>query len=193
MKTLFSHFNGLEMFFLICAIVGGIFVSIRLVMQLIGIGHDGGGSFESGGHDFDSHHADSDIGFKVLSLHGLTSFLMMFGLVGLALYRQSGMGTFISIVGAFAAGLVSVWIIKKLFSLILKLQSSGTISIDSTVGSQGKVYLNIPGNGTGRVLISVNNSLREYEAASSDEKEISTDTPIRVIWVDGNVLVVERI
>ena len=139
------------MFFLICAIVGGIFVFIRLVMQLIGIGHDGGGSFESGGHDFDSHHADSDIGFKVLSLHGLTSFLMMFGLVGLALYRQSGMGTFISIVGAFAAGLVSVWIIKKLFSLILKLQSSGTISIDSTVGSQGKVYLNIPGNGTGRV------------------------------------------
>jgi membrane protein implicated in regulation of membrane protease activity len=193
MKILFAQFNGLEMFFLICAIIGGAFVSIRLVMQLIGIGHDGGGDFDTGGHGFDAHHADSDIGFKVLSLHGLTSFLMMFGLVGLALYRQSRMGAFISIVGAVAAGLASVWIIKKLFSLILKLQSSGTISIDSTVGSQGRVYLKIPANGTGRVLVSVNNSLREYEAASSDEKEISTDTPIRVIWVDGNVLVVERI
>lgn len=193
MNTLFEHFNGLETFFLVCAIIGGAFVSIRLVMQLIGIGHDGGGDLDTGGHDFDSHHADSDVGFKVLSLHGLTSFLMMFGLVGLALYRQSRMGTVVSIVGAFAAGVVSVWIIKKLFSLILKLQSSGTISIDSTVGAQGRVYLNIPEKGTGRVLVNVNNSLREYEAASSDEKEISTDTPIRVIYVDGNVLVVERI
>jgi membrane protein implicated in regulation of membrane protease activity len=193
MKALFAHFNGLEMFFLICAIIGGIFVSVRLIMQMAGIGHDGGGEFDTGGHDFDAHHADSDIGFKVLSIHGLTSFLMMFGLVGLAMYRQSRMGTFISIAGAFAAGLASVWVIKKLFSLILKLQSSGTISIDSTVGSQGKVYLTIPKNGTGRVLVSVNNSLREYEAASDDEKEISTDTPIRVVWVDGNVLVVERI
>lgn len=193
MNTLFEHFNGLETFFLVCAIIGGAFVSIRLVMQLIGIGHDGGGDLDTGGHDFDSHHADSDVGFKVLSLHGLTSFLMMFGLVGLALYRQSRMGTVVSIVGAFAAGVVSVWIIKKLFSLILKLQSSGTISIDSTVGAQGRVYLNIPEKGTGRVLVNVNNSLREYEAASSDEKEISTDTAIRVIYVDGNVLVVERI
>ena len=193
MNTLFEHFNGLETFFLVCAIIGGAFVSIRLVMQLIGIGHDGGGDLDTGGHDFDSHHADSDVGFKVLSLHGLTSFLMMFGLVGLALYRQSRMGTVISIVGAFAAGVVSVWIIKKLFSLILKLQSSGTISIDSTVGAQGRVYLKIPEKGTGRVLVNVNNSLREYEAASSDEKEIHSDTPIRVIWVDGNVLVVERI
>ena len=193
MKILLAHFNGLEVFFLICAIIGGAFVFIRLVMQLIGIGHDDGGGFDTGGHDFDSHHADSDVGFKVLSLHGLTSFLMMFGLVGLALYRQSRMGSFISIVGAFAAGLISVWIIKKLFSLILKLQSSGTISIDSTVGAQGRVYLKIPEKGTGRVLVNVNNSLREYEAASSDEKEISSDTPIRVIWVDGNVLVVERI
>ena len=148
MKSLFAQFNGLEMLFLICAIIGGIFVSIRLVMQLIGIDHDGGGDFDTGGHDFDTGHTDSDIGFKVLSLHGLTSFLMMFGLVGLALYGQSGMGSFISIVGAFAAGLVSVWIIKKLFALILKLQSSGTISSDSTVGSKGKVYLTIPGNGT---------------------------------------------
>lgn len=191
MKDLFAQFNGLEIFFLICAVVGGIFVIVRLAMQFIGFDHDGG--LDSGGHDIDAHHADSDIGFKVLSLHGLTSFLMMFGLVGLAMYRQSNMGTFVSIIGAFAAGMVSVWIIKKLFSLVIGLQSSGTIAIDNTIGSQGKVYLTIPANSTGRVLVNVNNSLREYEASSLDEKEIKTDTPIRVAWVDGNILVVERI
>ena len=193
MTTLFSQFNGLEKFFLICAIVGGLFVLFRLIMQFIGIGHDGGSDFDAGGHNIDGHHADSDIGFKILSLHGLTSFFMMFGLVGLALYRQSRMSVFISMIGAVAAGLISVWIIKKLFSLTVSLQSSGTISIDDTVGCKGKVYLTIPIDGTGKVLISVKNSLREYEARTNDDTTIKSDTPIRVIWVDGNVLVVEKV
>ena len=190
---LFSQYQGIEVFFGICALIGGAFVLLRIVTQLIGIDHGDSGNFDAGGHDFDSHHADSDVGFKILSLHGLTAFLMMFGLVGLALYRQSGMGTFISISGAIVAGLASVWIIKKLFYVIVNLQSSGTIAIDSTVGAQGKVYTTIPENGTGRVLITVNNSLREYDAASQDTHAIATATPIRVVWVDGNILVVERI
>ena len=75
----------------------------------------------------------------------------------------------------------------------MSLQSSGTISIDDTVGCKGKVYLTIPIDGTGRVLISVKNSLREYEARTNDDTQIKTDTPIRVIWVDGGVLVVEKV
>jgi membrane protein implicated in regulation of membrane protease activity len=86
-----------------------------------------------------------------------------------------------------------VWVIGKLFSMVAKLQSSGTIDINRAVGAQGKVYLRIPENGTGRVLVTVNNSLREYDAQSNDSKQIASDTPIRVVWVDGNVLVVEKI
>jgi hypothetical protein len=106
---------------------------------------------------------------------------MMFGLVGMALYRQIRMGVAVSVIGAIIAGVAAVWVIKKLFLMILRLQSSGTISIDHAVGSQGKVYLTIPAKGTGRVLINVHNSLREYEASSSDETEIRTDTPIRFV------------
>lgn len=193
MRSLFAQFNGIEIFFLICAIVGGIFVLFRLVMQMIGFDHDSHGDFQTDGHDFTDHHTDSDIGFKLLSLQGLTAFLMMFGLVGLAMYHQSKMGTLVSMIGAVAAGFASVWIIKKLFNAIVKLQSSGTIAMKSTVGAQGKVYLTIPENGAGRVLIKVQNSLREFDASSQDNKSIATDTPIRVVWVDGNVLVVEKI
>ena len=193
MNEMFSQFNGVEIFFLICALIGAAFVLIRFMMLIVGIDHDVDSDVPSGGHGFDSHHADSDVGFKLLSLQGITSFLMMFGLVGLALYRQSKTGVLISMGGAVAAGLASVWIIGKLFFLIMKLKSSGTITIDSTVGSQGNVYLTIPEKGAGRVLISVRNSLREYDAISNDNKAIQTGTPIRVVWVDGNVLVVERI
>ncbi|UCF93378.1 MAG: NfeD family protein [Desulfobacterales bacterium] len=193
MRSIFMQFNGVEVFFLLCAVVGGIFVLTRLILQFIGIDHHGDGDFGVDGPHLDAHHADSDVGFKILSIHGLTSFLLMFGLVGLALYRQSKMGTLLSMTGAVAAGLASVWMIGKLFSLVAKLQSSGTITIDSTVGAEGRVYLTIPEDGTGRVLINVRNSLREYDAASVDHKTIKSDTPIRVVWVDGNVLVVERI
>ena len=186
MAKIFNQFNGVEVFFLICAIVGGIFVLIRLIMQFIGADHHDA-------HHFETNHTDSDVGFTMLSLHGLTSFFMMFGLVGLAVYRNVQLGIFISIFCAIAAGLASVWFIGKLFFLAMKLQSSGTITIDHTIGTQGKVYLTIPENGTGRVLINVNKSLREYDASSHNEKEISTGTPIRVVWVDGNILVVERI
>ncbi len=189
MSEIFSQFNGVEIFFLICALVGGLFVILKFMMQFIGMDHD----VDVGGHDIDVHHADSDVGFQILSLHGITSFLMMFGLVGLALYRQSQVGILFSMAGAVAAGFASVWIIGKLFFISARLKSSGTISIDSTVGAQGKVYLTIPENGIGRVLIKVRNSLREYDATADDGRGISTGTPVRVIWVDGNVLVVERI
>ena len=193
MDSFFSQYSAVETFFFICAVVGGFFVLMKFAMMFMGFDHDVSHDFDGGGHGIDAHHSDSDTGFHVLSLHGISSFLMMFGLVGLAMYRQNGLGTFISLTGAVVAGCISVWIIGKLFFMFNKLQSNGTISIDSAVGAQGKVYLKIPEEGTGRVLVNAKNSLREYDASTNDGKGIETGTPIRVIWVDGNVVVVERI
>lgn len=193
MGTFFSQFSGMEIFFIICAFAGGFFVIMKFMMQFMGFDSHSGGDFDAGGHNIDFQHSDSDVGFHVLSLHGISSFLMMFGLVGLAMYRQSSMGVFMSIIGAIIAGCASVWGIGKIFKAANRMRSSGTISIEDTVGSQGKVYMHIPEKGTGRVLVTVNNSLREYDATSNDSKAIDTGTPIRVVWVDGNILVVEKI
>jgi membrane protein implicated in regulation of membrane protease activity len=193
MGQFFSHYSAMEIFFIICAIVGGFFVIVKFVMQFIGLDSDSGHDLNVDSHNIDAHHSDSDVGFHVLSLHGITSFLMMFGLVGLAMYRQSSMGITMSLLGAVIAGCASVWIIGKVFMLASKMKSSGTISIDNTVGTQGKVYMHIPEKGSGRVLVTVNNSLREYDATSNNGMAIDTGTPIRVVWVDGNLLVVEKI
>lgn len=193
MNEFLSQYNGVEIFFFICAVVGGVFVIIKFIMQFIGLDADVGGDFDIDGHDIDLDHADSDAGFHVLSLLGISSFLLMFGLVGLAMYRQSHLGMLFSLIGAMLVGCVSVWVIGKMFMFMSKMKSSGTIAIDSTVGAQGKVYMKIPDNGTGRILIKVKNSLREYDATSHDSKAIETGTPVRVVWVDGNMIVVERI
>ncbi len=193
MGTFFSHYSAIEIFFVICAFVGGFFVIVKFILQFIGLDSEGGHDLNIDSHNIDAHHSDSDAGFHVLSLHGITSFLMMFGLVGLAMYRQSSMGIIMSLLGAVIAGCASVWIIGKIFMLASRMKSSGTISIDNTVGAQGKVYMRIPEKGSGRVLVTVNNSLREYDATSNDGKALDTGTPVRVVWVDGNQLVVERI
>lgn len=192
MNDYFSQFNSVEIFFIICAVFGGFFVLVKFIMQFIGFDADVDGDIDLDGHDFDAH-TDSDTGFHILSLHGISSFLMMFGLVGLGMYRQSHLGIIISLIGAIIAGGISVWIIGKMFMLASKMKSSGTIAIDSTVGAKGKVYMKIPQKGSGRVLVNVKNSLREYDATSNDSKAIDTGTPVRVVWVDGNLLVVERI
>jgi membrane protein implicated in regulation of membrane protease activity len=193
MGTFFYHYSAIEIFFVICAVVGGFFVIVKFIMQFIGMDSDASHDLNLDSHNIDTHHADSDVGFHVLSLHGITSFLMMFGLVGLAMYRQSSMGIVMSLIGAVIAGSGSVWIISKIFMLATKMKSSGTIPIDNTVGAQGKVYMHIPEKGSGRVLVTVNNSLREYDAISNDGKALDTGTPVRVVWVDGNQLVVEKI
>ena len=193
MDSFFSQYSPAETFFFICAVVGSFFVLMKFAMMFMGFDHDVAHGFDTGGHGIDANHSDSDTGFHALSLQGISSFLMMFGLVGLAMHRQSSFGMVLSLAGAVAAGCFSVWIIGKMFLMFNKLKSNGAISIDSTVGAQGKVYMKIPEKRTGRVLINVKNSLREYEALTNDGKGIDTGTPIRVIWVDGNVLVVERI
>lgn len=192
MTNFLADFNGLETFFLACAVIGGFFVLVKLVLQFIGgDGVDDGGI--NAGMEGSADHGDSDVGFRVLSLHGLSSFFMMFGLVGLALYRQSQSGVVVSTLGAVVAGSASVWLIGKLFKGAAQLQSSGTLKTENAVGCTGTVYLNIPAAGTGRVSLNFHNRLREFDAMEKDGQALTTGTPVRVVRVNANVLIVEVI
>ena len=192
MVNVFSDFNGLEIFFLICAVIGGFFVLLKLILQFIGGDTDTDVDVDSG-MDIDTAHVDSDIGFRLLSMHGLSAFFMMFGLVGLALYRQSQVGVMISMIGVVAAGVVSVWIIGKLFQMAVRMQSSGTLKTADAVGCTGTVYLTIPKEGTGRVSLNFRNHLREFDATERNGVEVPTGTPVRVVEINANILVVEII
>lgn len=194
MESWFSNLNGLDLFFLGCALLGGIPLLIRFVLQFMGadLGDESAlnADFESadGGAEF-----DADASLKFLSLHGITSFLMMFGLVGYALYRQSEVGAAWSLGGATIAGYASFWVIGKLFAFIANMQSSGTVDTSLAVGSKGKVYTTIHPDKTGSVMVTVQGRLREYDAASADKETIKTGTLIRVTEVNGHILIVTPI
>lgn len=201
MGAFFESLNAVEKIFFICAVLGGVMFILRLLLSLFGGHHDADmGGDAHGGFDVhdvqDAHggHHDSDASFKILSLQGLTAFFMMFGLVGLALSRQSGWATMWATIGAFTGGLAAMWVMAKIFKGMTKLQSDGTMDIQNAVGQEGTVYLTIPAEGEGKVQVTVQGSLRELTAVSKYKTEIKTGERIVVDSVTGaNLLMVKKI
>lgn len=119
---------------------------------------------------------------------------MMFGLVGLALSKESQAGALWSIVGGLLAGLFTLWLTAKIFISMKKLQSDGSLDMNAAIGVQGTVYLTIPANDSGQVQLNVQNRLRIFDAISHDKSEIKTGERVRVLkLVNGNVLVVSQV
>ncbi len=134
--------------------------------------------------------SDSDGGFQALTIQGISSFFAMFGVVGFTLYHNASLGMVLALVGALAAGVsLRCGSSTRSSDRMLRLQSSGTVSLFAAVGSEGSVYLTVGKDG-GRVQINFANRLREFEAVSADGATIPTGTAIRVQSVAANTLVV---
>jgi membrane protein implicated in regulation of membrane protease activity len=188
MPIFYLSLSGLEKVFFVCAAVSAFLFVIRMGLMILG-GDD------SGEVDLDADFDDMGHGFQLLTIHGLNAFSLMFGLVGLALSRQSGASAGWSIIGGLVAGMLTMAVFAKLMEMMLNLQSSGTVNVRNAVGRDGTVYLQIQAGGTGKVQLVVQNRLRIYDAKSEDkEQQIDTGEPIQVVEVIGaNLLIVKKI
>ncbi len=175
--------------FLGCALIGGGVFVVRTLLQFMGVGGGDNVDGAAGGAD----HADSDEGFRVLSLQGISAFCMMFGLVGLALVRQSGVAPPLALLAAAGAGVGTVWVISKMFAVMGRLQSSGNTDLYRAIGQEGQVYLTVQRGGEGKVQLVVQNRLSVYDARAEDGAELATGRRVRVVAVNGEVLVVQPV
>ena len=184
--SLFQDLSPIEIVYWASAIIGGVLFLFRTALLFIG------GDVGDAEADGEISDGDSDISFKLLSLQGLTAFFMMFGLSGLA-FVSSGLADVWSTLGGAAIGLFSVWVLRYIFSIFLRLQSDGTIQLKNAIGQSGVVYLRIPAKGTGQVQVSVQGGLKIFDAQSSSEEEIPTGENVLVVDIIGeNLLIVEK-
>jgi membrane protein implicated in regulation of membrane protease activity len=205
MTEWWNELTGVDTFFVICATIGGVFFMFRLVLQFAGVfgdadmDHDVDADVDV--HDLGDHvdgsidHADAvgpaDFSFQLFTFQGLTGFFLMFGLVGYAARRQFNAGMTVSLVAAIAAGLLMVLLISWLFSFFRKMQHSGTLDLKNAIGSSGRIYLTVPGQGTGKVEVKFQGRVSVLDAVSRDNVELKTDTRVKVVdVVSGNMLVV---
>ena len=196
MLSWFGTLSGTDHFFLVCAVIGSLGVLLRLVSQILGFAGgdmDGGVDVDisDGVSHADAHHAGD--GFKIISVHGLAAFFMMFGLVGFALNRENQAPVIVSLVFGVIAGAVSVWVIARLFKMANKLQSVGNLDVSKAVGCLGTVYMQIPEGASGRVVVNIGGRQREMDAVHVSGEAIATGTPIVVVKIEETIAVVDLV
>ena len=106
--------SGIDILFAAMAVIGTTLFVIYFLLLIIGGFADGvlDGVF---GIDFDM---DSGFAFELLTLQGILSFIMMFGIFGLAV-SQANDSTLMAIGAGTLAGLVSMYIMGKVYHLSL--------------------------------------------------------------------------
>ncbi len=173
---------------------------IQTILTFLGAGGDGGIDT-----DFDTS-ADVDLGggdgtfdvdpsMNLLTFRNLVNFCLGFGWTSVLLYEKIPNHALLMFV-AVLVGVALVAAVMWLFKWMSSMQQSGNIDIHaSAVGCEGKVYLTIPGErkGEGKVQITINNSVREYDALCEGDT-IPTGSPIKVVGViNDHTLLVEEI
>lgn len=178
----------METVYLVCAIVGGTLLIGQMLLSVIGIGHhDGDVHVDHDVHHDAGHDHDSSWFVGLLTFRAVVAALMFFGLVGLASSQRFAEDAVaplgLALAGGFAAMFAVSWIMKQLH----QLRAEGTVRIDRAVGTNGTVYLTIPGHksGVGKVTINLQNRTMEYQAITNHEA-LLTGAKVRVVGVIGS-------
>jgi len=182
----------LDQLFFFSAVGGGTLFAIQLALLFFGGGIDVDIDLDTdlGG---DVGHAGADASFKVLSLQGITTFVMMFGLVGMAMRNDEQAGATVALLVAVGAASASTWFIGRIFVFFVGLQSTGTLNMKSALGATGQVYLTIGPDKPGKVTITVGKRSLSLEGISESNETLVTGTPIKVVRVISDTTVcVER-
>ncbi len=202
----------LSIVFLVMAVFGGTILTIQFVLTVLGVGgvdlvetltHDAGdiADADGSGGDAHSHHGGSDQSedpHGTASLLGMISFRTLvaaatfFGLAGLA--AAGGRQPQVVQVGiALLAGAGAMYGVHSLMRAMGRLTEDGTVRVRKAIGLVATVYVPIAAHGksTGKVQLSLQNRVMEYEAIAKASHSLATGTKVRVIAVEGNVLEVE--
>ena len=148
------------------AIFGSIFFGITCVLAIIGVGGlDEGMDIDADGVSLD--HVDHGfLDFNLFSIRSILAFLTVFGWGGV-MWGHYGVWGF---VGAFAAGVATMFLTALVIWALMKLQSSGTISNRQFLGLTGSVYLSIPGGRTeaGKITVRLKGATHELKAVADE-------------------------
>jgi membrane protein implicated in regulation of membrane protease activity len=165
---------------------------IQSILTFIGADIDGAGDFDV---DPSGVGADLDGGINLYTFRNFINFILGFGWTAILL-KDSVKSKAVLIIIAALVGIALVTVVMLLFRGLAKMQQSGNVNVRTqAVGCTGKVYIPIPAerSGEGKVQITINNSVREYQALT-DGDAIKTDTPIKVVEViNDDTLLVEEL
>ena len=169
--------SGIDVFFAAMAVIGTILFIIYFALVLIGGVADGiADAIPFLDVNFEM---DAEGVFHMLTIQGLLSFMMMFGIFGLAV-SQGDYGALPAITAGTITGLASMWMVGKVFQAIAGLETDGTVAHNQAHGAKGTVYRTIKPGQSGQVQVEFQDALRTCEAVAEDETltiELGSSSP----------------
>lgn len=170
---------------------------IQSILTFVGIDSDtdlGGDIDPDFGGGLDMHpDFDGDPSMNLFTFRNLVNFFLGFSWTAILMHGKFSSEALVLLL-AFVVGVALVTVVMLMFKWLAGMQQSGNINVyKSAVGCHGKVYLTIPGErrGTGKVQITINGAVREYDAVT-DCDSIPTGAQIKVVEVvDSSTLLVE--
>jgi hypothetical protein len=163
---------------------------IQTVMTFIGMDSDMGMDA-----DFDGDMTDDSSGpFQLFTFRNFINFFLGFSWTVIAFRQQVPNLTLLVLIASFV-GTAIVAGIMFMFYFMGKMQQSGTMDIQQSVGKSADVYLTIPGykNGMGKVHVNVQGSIRELDAITEADTLPSGSLVKVVSVIEERVLVVEKL
>jgi hypothetical protein len=181
--------TGIDVFFAAMAVIGTILFMIYFALVLIGGVADG---IADAIPFLDINlEMDAEGVFHMLTIQGLLSFMMMFGIFGLAV-SQGGYNAFPAIFAGTVMGTGSMWIVGKVFQAVASLETDGTVVHSQALGAKGTVYRSIIPGKSGQVQVEFQSALRTCEAVAEDETiKIETGKFVIVTGTISEMLVVK--
>lgn len=173
------------------AIVATVFFALQTLLTFIGIDAMDGMDMDVDVAEGDT--MDSGGALSLFSIRSLVNFAVGFGWAGVCLHSSISnpimLGLAALLVG-IAFGAMYPLFKKKL----MQLESNGAFKLSDCVGKEADVYLRIPEakTGRGKVQVSVNGSIHEFDAMTAGEA-CATGRRVRIVSVEGNVFTVEKL
>ena len=180
-----ENYDPLLKAFWYIALPVSLFFGLQTIMTFLGL--------SDGETDMDSDTGDVELPFEIFTLRNLINFLLGFSWTGISFYNSIESKTVLITISVIV-GLLFVAIFFFLIKQILKLSENNSFKIESTLHKTAQVYLTIPEakSGKGKVLISINGAIHELDAMTLSTEKIPSNTTVKVVAVESNLLIVEK-
>lgn len=183
-----NSLTGATLFFWTVAIGASVFQLLLFIGSMFA-GHDFDHSADVGSENAPMAGAEGAV--KVLSVRAMVAFAVGFGWAGV-LFVDEGFSLTVTIGIAMGVGLLFMAMIYGVMRFMVSLKADGTLDYANALGLEGKVYVTIPAarSGDGQIEILLQGRLTTATAVTESLQPLPPHTPVKVIAIEGNTLVV---
>jgi len=184
MLSLCIHFlyNSSEIIFWVAAGLGTSIFIVRMLLSFVGGLSDGDDFDMEFDGDGELHHHTAS--FKLLTLHSLSGFFMLFGWAGLAGMHQLAWSPEQSLLLASAAGVCMLLATALIMCGAMLLEGSATLFVPQmALGHVATVYQRIPEKGQGKIQVVIDNIRRELLAQSQEGRSYESFTYVKIVKI----------